>query len=95
MQKEEEIEGTAENFFLYVGAAVAFGAGIYYFEGGVKAEEFFAGYLLEQSLSVDNLFVFILCFDFFKTPVKYQAKVRTLLRSINFSINFSINLSIN
>lgn len=37
--------------------------------------EYFAGYLLEQSLSVDNLFVFILVFDYFKTPVEYQNKV--------------------
>jgi predicted tellurium resistance membrane protein TerC len=33
--------------------------------------------LLEQSLSVDNLFVFILVFKYFKTPVKYQSKVLT------------------
>ena len=65
-----------ENFFLYLGAAILFGAGIYYVEGGAKAEEFFAGYLLEQSLSVDNLFVFILCFNFFKTPMQYQPKAR-------------------
>jgi TerC family integral membrane protein len=39
--------------------------------------EYFAGYLLEQSLSVDNLFVFILVFDYFKTPAEYQNKVLT------------------
>jgi Integral membrane protein TerC family len=38
-------------------------------------EEYFAGYLLEQSLSVDNLFVFLLCFNFFKTPQEYQGRV--------------------
>ena len=37
--------------------------------------EYFAGYLLEQSLSVDNLFVFILVFKYFKTPVEYQSTV--------------------
>ena len=39
--------------------------------------EYFAGYLLEQSLSVDNLFVFILVFEYFKTPVDYQKTVLT------------------
>ena len=39
--------------------------------------EYFAGYLLEQSLSIDNLFVFILVFNYFKTPVEYQNKVLT------------------
>ena len=37
--------------------------------------QFFAGYLLEQSLSVDNLFVFILIFTYFKTPRRDQDKV--------------------
>lgn len=56
---------------------MAFGAGIVYFMGPEKAEEYFAGYLLEQSLSVDNLFVFILVFKYFQTPAAYQAKVLT------------------
>ena len=43
--------------------------------GANKAEEYFAGYLLEQSLSVDNLFVFVLVFDYFKVPMKQQQKV--------------------
>jgi predicted tellurium resistance membrane protein TerC len=38
-------------------------------QGAEKAQEYFAGYLLEQSLSVDNLFVFILVFNYFKTPL--------------------------
>jgi TerC family integral membrane protein len=59
----------------WVGSAVAFGLGIWYFMGQEKAEEYFAGYLLEQSLSVDNLFVFLLVFGFFKTPEASQGKV--------------------
>uniref|UniRef100_A0A7S3VU75 Uncharacterized protein n=1 Tax=Dunaliella tertiolecta TaxID=3047 RepID=A0A7S3VU75_DUNTE len=59
----------------WVGGAAAFGAGIWYFMGRQKAEEFFAGYLLEQSLSVDNLFVFLLVFGYFKTPEAAQGKV--------------------
>jgi len=56
---------------------MAFGVGIAYFLGPAKAEEYFAGYLLEQSLSVDNLFVFILVFRYFRTPFEYQSKVLT------------------
>lgn len=46
-------------------------------EGPEKAQEFFAGYLLEQSLSIDNLFVFVLVFSYFKTPIESQPKVLT------------------
>ncbi len=46
-------------------------------QGPEKAQEYFAGYLLEQSLSVDNLFVFILVFNYFKTPQAAQKKVLT------------------
>jgi len=46
-------------------------------EGSEKAQEFFAGYLLEQSLSIDNLFVFVLVFNYFKTPMESQPKVLT------------------
>jgi TerC family integral membrane protein len=40
-----------------------------------QASEFFAGYLLEQSLSIDNLFVFVLLFGYFKVPKAYEARV--------------------
>lgn len=70
-------ETKIETLALWVGAAVAFGAGIWYTEGATKAEEYFAGYLLEQSLSIDNLFVFILVFNYFNTPVPTQGKVLT------------------
>lgn len=43
--------------------------------GLLKAKEFFTGYLIELSLSVDNLFVFLLIFNFFKVPKKYQHRV--------------------
>lgn len=59
-----------------MGGAVLFGAGVWYFLGADKGAEFFAGYILEQSLSVDNLFVFILVFKYFKTPRADQDTVR-------------------
>ncbi|CAA0830482.1 integral membrane TerC family protein [Striga hermonthica] len=57
---------------LCVFSAVAFGVGLGLKDGIGKASEFFAGYLLEQSLSVDNLFVFVLIFKYFKVPLSYQ-----------------------
>ena len=49
----------------WVAAAGAFGSGLYLIVGPTTAEEFFAGYLLEQSLSIDNVLVFLLLFDYF------------------------------
>ncbi|XP_057533985.1 thylakoid membrane protein TERC, chloroplastic isoform X2 [Amaranthus tricolor] len=60
---------------LCVCSAVAFGIGLGLNDGVGKASEFFAGYLLEQSLSVDNLFVFVLIFKYFKVPLMYQNRV--------------------
>ncbi|KAK9289866.1 hypothetical protein L1049_008027 [Liquidambar formosana] len=60
---------------LCVCTAVAFGVGLGLKDGVGKASEFFAGYLLEQSLSVDNLFVFVLIFKYFKVPIMYQSRV--------------------
>ena len=54
--------------------ALLFCAGIYLFYGHGKAMEFFAGYLIEYSLSIDNLFVFMLIFRFFKVPLEYEHK---------------------
>ncbi|KAL0874536.1 hypothetical protein Bca101_024241 [Brassica carinata] len=70
-------EETDKTSFTTVSAAVAFGIGIGLKEGVGKASEFFAGYLLEQSLSVDNLFVFVLVFKYFKVPLMYQNRVLT------------------
>jgi len=56
-------------------AGASFNYGIYLFMGKEKALEFLAGYLIEKSLSVDNLFVFIMLFTFFDVKPKYQHKV--------------------
>jgi len=55
--------------------ALVFNVGIYYYEGSKVALEFFTGYLIEKSLSVDNLFVFLMIFSYFKVPAKYQHRV--------------------
>ena len=59
----------------YIACAVAFGVGIWYFSGGTHAGEFFAGYITEYSLSVDNLFVFLVIMSAFKVPKVAQHKV--------------------
>jgi TerC family integral membrane protein len=77
VDKVIERETRGEQLAALVGAAVAFGAGVWYVQGPEKAQEYFAGYLLEQSLSIDNLFVFILVFNYFRTPPDLQTKVLT------------------
>jgi tellurite resistance protein TerC len=58
----------------WVTLAVAFGAGVYYFYDHIKAMEFFTAYLIEYSLSIDNLFVFMLIFRYFGMPHAYEHK---------------------
>jgi len=60
---------------VWVSLALAFNAGIYYFMGSDKALEFFTGYLIEESLSVDNLFVFIMIFSYFHVTKAHQPKI--------------------
>jgi tellurite resistance protein TerC len=55
--------------------ALAFNVFVYYWLGSKAALEFFTGYLIERSLSVDNLFVFLLVFSYFSVPSQYQRKV--------------------
>ncbi|GJU39591.1 thylakoid membrane protein TERC, chloroplastic isoform X1 [Tanacetum coccineum] len=71
----ENYKTSAKTVALCVFSAVAFGVGLGLKDGIGKASEFFAGYLLEQSLSVDNLFVFVLIFKYFKVPLAYQNRV--------------------
>jgi tellurite resistance protein TerC len=55
--------------------SVGFGFFVWFRYGGEQGLEFFAGYLLEKSLSVDNLFVFVLLFRSFAIPPQYQHRV--------------------
>ena len=59
----------------WISLAFVFNVGVYFLVGKVKALEFLTGYLIEESLSVDNLFVFILIFGFFKIEPKFQHRV--------------------
>jgi len=67
---------------VWVALALAFNLGLYYYyippEGYTSAEsalQFLTGYVIEKSLSVDNIFVFVLIFTYFKVPAIYQHKV--------------------
>lgn len=60
---------------VWVSIAFLFNVFVYYQLGEEKAFEFFTGYLIEKSLSVDNIFVIILIFSYFNVPAAYQHKV--------------------
>jgi tellurite resistance protein TerC len=60
---------------IWIVLAAIFGIGILAFGGGQPAGEFFAGYITEKSLSVDNLFVFVLIMSKFAVPPEFQARV--------------------
>lgn len=60
---------------VWISLALIFNYGVYVFMGKEKAVEFLTGYVIEKSLSIDNLFVFIMLFTYFKVDVKYQHKV--------------------
>ena len=59
----------------WISLALLFGAAIWLFEGPRHALEFYTGYVLEYSLSIDNMFVFIMIFGYFAVPNELQPKV--------------------
>ena len=60
---------------VWVALSLGFNALIWYWEGHAKALEFLTGYLVEYSLSVDNIFIFVLVFSYFAVPAAYQHRV--------------------
>ena len=60
---------------VWIGLAITFNIGMYYFQGSEKGLEWTTGYLIEKSLSVDNVFVFLLIFSTFAVPAQYQHRV--------------------
>src|SRR4051794_258786 len=69
---------------VYVGIAVVFGLLVLWFAGPQYGGEYFAGFITEKSLSVDNLFVFVLVMGSFAVPRELQQKV--LLFGIAFAL---------
>ncbi|UUL76187.1 TerC family protein [Pseudarthrobacter sp. Fe7] len=72
---EPSIGESARWSAFYIGLALLFGAGIGMVSGWTYGGEYFAGYLTEKALSVDNLFVFLIVMTGFAVPRKYQQKV--------------------
>ncbi len=60
---------------VWIALAMVFNLGIAHYLGNAKAMEFLTGYVIEKSLSVDNVFVFALLFSYFAVPALYQHKV--------------------
>ncbi|WP_078316229.1 TerC family protein [Mycobacterium sp. D16Q16] len=69
---EPTVRETATALSIYIGLAVAFGLWVWVFHGSQFGLEFFAGWLTEYSLSVDNLFIFLIIMASFKVPRVYQ-----------------------
>lgn len=60
---------------IWIGLALVFNVGVFYFAGKAKGLEFFTGYLIEKSLSIDNVFIIALIFTYFNVPREYQHRV--------------------
>ncbi len=60
---------------IWIVVALVFNVGIYYWRGSEVAVQFFTGYVIERSLSIDNIFVFLLIFTYFQVPGRFQYKV--------------------
>ena len=59
---------------VWVALSLAFGIGLYFWKGAESGVQFFTGYILEKSLSVDNLFLIAMIFGSLGTPPKFQHK---------------------
>src|SRR3954471_6910606 len=60
---------------VWVGLALIFAAGLWVFAGQTPALTFLTGYVIEESLSMDNIFVIVLIFDYFVVPKQFQHRV--------------------
>ncbi len=60
---------------IWIIVALIFNVGVYNWKGSQVALEFLTGYAIERSLSIDNIFVFLMIFSYFKVPARYQYKV--------------------
>ena len=69
---EPSMKEVARYLAFYIGLAVAFGIGVFVFSGSRYGTEFFAGWLTEYSLSIDNLFIFLIIMSKFAVPRDYQ-----------------------
>jgi len=78
LNKKNRVIGLRESLVTtagYIIIALIFNVFVYYFIDAQSAGEFFIGYIIEKSLSLDNVFVISLVFKYFQTPAKYQHRV--------------------
>lgn len=78
LHKDDHEIGIRESLLLsagYIGAAIAFGVWLTWQMGGQAGTEYFTGFLIEKSLSLDNVFVIALVFSLFAIPRQYQHRV--------------------
>jgi tellurite resistance protein TerC len=78
LHKEEKEIGVQESLLLsagYISAAMLFGAWIWWYLGAQSGMDYYTGFLIEKSLSMDNVFVIALIFSFFAIPRQYQHRV--------------------
>ena len=78
LHKDDRAIGVGESLLLstgYIGAAVAFGAWLWWMKGASSGMEYFTGFMIEKSLSMDNVFVIALIFTYFAIPPQYQHRV--------------------
>jgi tellurite resistance protein TerC len=78
LRRDDDVVGIKESLVLssgYIGLALAFGAWVWWYFGAQSGTEFFTGFLIEKSLSIDNVFVIALIFTFFAIPAQYQHRV--------------------
>jgi tellurite resistance protein TerC len=72
---EVSVKEAAAWSVVWVALALVFNYGVYNFMGREAGLEFLTGYLIEKALSVDNIFIFVLIFSYFKVPPRYQHRV--------------------
>ena len=77
MREEHEIQTREAAIYsaVWIALGVSFTGFIWWWLGGTAAQEYITGYLIEKSLSVDNVFVWSVLFTFFAVPAKYQHRV--------------------
>lgn len=76
--KKDEVISLKNSILLslfYLTIALLFGVYVYYSIGSNEASEYFTGFILEKTMSLDNIFVISIIFNFFKIPAKYQHRV--------------------
>lgn len=74
-EREPSLRSAGAWVAVWVGLGVAFGIGVLIWGSSSKAFDYFTGYLVEYSLSVDNMFVFVMIFSYFHTPKAYQHRI--------------------